>query len=439
MTGNQTLILRTALSAVAGIAGIVAVSTTRLRALPRHTFDRLITITFILSRLAAYLGIFFIARLQPRGDIPAFYWDDANSALHGLLPYRDFLTSYAPLHPYLDAVAITLWHTPLSIILLAACVEFLLLPIWLHTARSFFSEYEVRTAALLYLTSALSLQFVTIDGHDNVIIATLLALAVLLLHKNHTLASGAAVGLSAVSIKFLPLLYAPLFFFSSFRHRWRWAAGLVLPVGLVYGAFAAKHLAILSPLSQEGSLKSANDLPYLIEAIFGITVPSRIWDTLTITALGIILALVASAMLNATMALRLRVLTFGMAALTLGLLLFSKKSWPPYLMLALFPICLLIPSAGRLKTAKTAVFALFGVIAIVSPSYWATVLHQFSSQDFHQGLLAHQQTCLFFLAQQTLLILGYLWLLTESLHHITSPYSAVEAESNLNPILVHSA
>jgi hypothetical protein len=416
LTGNQTLIARTALSVIAGATGIAAVTSARLRALPSQTFDRLITIAFILTRLATYLGVFLILRLQPRGDIPAFYWDDANSALRGLLPYRDFLTSYAPLHPYLDAFAIRLWHTPLAIILLAVCIEFFLLPLWLRAGRSYFSEHELRTAALLYCTSAISLQFVAIDGQDNVIIATLLALAVLLLHKNRPLASGTALGLSAVSIKFLPLLYAPLFFSSASR-RVRWAIGLVLPVGLVYGAFALKHLAILSPLSQEGSLKSAHDLPYLVEAVLGITVPSRIWDMLTLAVLGTILALVAKALLEAPPTLRLRILTFGMAALTLGLLVFSKKSWPPYLMLALFPICLLIPAASKLKTTA---FAIFGVIAVVSPSYWATVFRQFSAQDFHQGLITHQKSCLFFLAQQILLILGYLWLLLESLHQITA-------------------
>ena len=437
MTGNQTLIARTVLSVVAGTIGIAAVSSARIRALPRHIFDRLITIAFIVSRLAAYVGIFFILRLQPRGDIPAFYWSEANSTLHGLLPYRGFLSSYAPLHPYLDALAIRLWYTPLAIILLAVCVEFLLLPLWLHVGRSFLAEHELRTAALLYLTSTISLQFVTIDGQDNVIIATLLALAVLLLLKNRVLASGAALGLSAVSFKFLPLLYAPLFFFNSFRHRWRWAAGLALPVGLVYGAFAAKHLAILSPLSLEGSFKTANDLPYLVEAVLGITLPSRIWDTLTLAVLGIILALIARAMRNATPALRLRVLTFGMAALTFAILLFAKKSWPPYLMLALFPICLLIPAASKFKTIA---FTFFGVIAVVSPSYWATVLSQFSAQELHQGLVAHQKTCLFFFAQQILLILGYIWLLIESLYQITaSPHSTAETKPITQPILVHSA
>jgi Glycosyltransferase family 87 len=436
LTGNQTLIARTALSVIAGIIGIAAVSSARIHAIPRQSFDRFITIAFIISRLATYLGVFFILRLQPRGDI-FFYWDDANSVLHGLLPYRDFISSYAPLHPYLDALAIRLWHTPLAIILLAVCVEFLLLLIWLHVGRSSFSEQEIRTAAILYFTSALSLQFVTIDGQDNVIIAALLALAVLLLHKNRALASGAAVGLGAVSIKFLPLLYAPLFFFSSGRSRWRWAAGLVLPVGLVYGAFAAKHLAILVPLSQEGNMKSANDLPYLVEAILGITVPSRIWDTLTLAALGIILALVARAIQKATSTLRLRIITFGMAALTLAIIVFAKKSWPPYLMLALFPICLLIPAASKLKTVA---FAFFGVIAVVSPSYWATVFRLFSAQEFHQGLLAHQKSCFFFLAQQILLILGYIWLLIESLHQITSPtHPAAEDQPTTQPILVHSA
>jgi len=425
LTGNQTLIARAALGVVTGIVSIAAVSSGRLRALPRQTFDRLMTGTLIVSRLAMYLGIFFVLRLQPRGDIPGYYWDEANDALRGHLPYRDFYTSYAPLHPYLDAFAIHLWFTPLAIILLAICVEWLLLPIWLRVGRNFLPEQELRTGALLYLTSAVSLQFVAIDGQDNVIIATLLAFAVLLLYRNRFLASGAAVGMSVATIKFLPLLYVPAFFLAVPR-RWRWIAGIAIPIGVVYGALLAKHAPILGALTHEGGLKTANNLPYLIEAVFGIAPPPRFWDGLVLASVAILFALIANAVRQISPVLRLRTLTFGMAALTLALLLFSKKSWPPYLMLALFPICLLVPAQSRLKSAA---FALFGVVAVVGPSYWASVFKQFSAQAFHQGLLAHQKGCFLFLAVQSLLVLGYAWLLFEATRRIiASPNVAAQIE-----------
>ncbi|MCU1224297.1 MAG: hypothetical protein JWQ42_2390 [Edaphobacter sp.] len=436
MTGNQTLTARAALGVVTGIVSVAAVSSSRLRALPRQTFDRLMAVTLIVSRLAMYLGIFFVLRLQPRGDIPAYYWEEANYVLRGHLPYRDFYTSYAPLHPYLDAFAIRLWFTPLAIILLAICVEWLLLPIWLRVGRSFLSEQELRTGALFYLCSAVSLQFVAIDGQDNVIIATLLAFAVLLLYRNRFLASGAAVGMGVATIKFLPLLYVPAFFVAVPR-RWRWVAGIAIPIGVVYGALLATHVPILGALTHEGHMKTANNLPYLIEAIVGITPPPLFWDSLVLASVAILFVLIANAVRRASPALRLRTLTFGMAALTLALLLFSKKSWPPYLMLTLFPICLLVPAQSRLKSAA---FALFGVVAVVGPSYWATVYKQFSAQAFHQGLLAHQKGCFVFLGVQCLLVLGYAWLLLEAIRLIiASPNAAAQIEVSAQAVSVRSA
>jgi len=403
------------LGVAAAISGVVAVSNAMLRSLPLKQFDRLITATFIVTRFAVYLGLFVILRLPPRGDVPSYYWGQAVLTLQGLLPYRDFASSYAPLHPFLDAALIRLWFSPLAIILFSLLAECLLVPLWLRLGRRIFTDQQVRIGALLYVTSAISLQFVAIDGQDNVVIAVLFALAILLLDRRPFL-SGAAVGLGAVSIKFLPLAYAPLFFIGALR-RWRWLAGLALPVVLVYGAFAARHLQVLSALSKEAGLKSANNLPYLMESVLGVTLPSRLCDGVTAIVLFVIFSLVARTVAQGSSGLRLQSLVFGTAGTTLAIVLFAKKSWPPYLMLALFPICFLASSRSKLKTAG---FGLFGVVAVVAPSYWSTVLAQFSSEKFRQGLLAGQTTCYFLLALQTLLIAGYAWLLMTCVQRLLS-------------------
>ncbi|WP_263367579.1 hypothetical protein [Edaphobacter bradus] len=262
--------------------------------------------------------------------------------LHGLLPYRDFSSSYAPLHAYLDAALARLWPSPLVIILFSVVCECVMFPLWLELGRRVVSDQQLRSSALLYLSSAISLQFVAIDGQDNVVIAMLFLLSTLLFLRGRPLPSGGCVGLGASVIKFLPLLYAPLFFFSVPR-RWRWAAGLALPVVLIYGAFVAKHLPILSVLRVEGGFKSANNLPYLVEAMLVITLPSLLLGGIVAAFLLLIFILVARATTRAQGRLYLRPLVFGMAALTLVLVLFPKKSWPPYFLLGFFPVCLLIP------------------------------------------------------------------------------------------------
>lgn len=413
MTGQQTLIARGVLGVFAGALSIAACSNAYLRRLPNLRFDRFAVATFLVTRLGFFGLIFFVLRIAPRGDIPAYYWSEANSVLRGLLPYRDFVSSYAPLHSYIDAAAIRIWHTPLAIILLAILAETVLLPLWFRFGRNLLSETEIRTATLLYLTSTVSLQFVAIDGQDTVVVAVFLALSLFFLTRQKELLSGASTGAAVASIKFLPLLFAPAFFLS-LPKRWRWTLGLAIPIAAVYGTSVAMGLPILTPLKQEGNIKGAGNLPFLIESILGITLPSRLWDLLLLAVLAVIFLLIARAAHASTPVGRLRVITFSLAALTLALLLFSKKSWPPYLMLALFPICLLI----EVRRLQLIGFALVGVVAVVEHSYWASILSQVTALQFHQGLLAGHSNCFVFLGLEVAMLAGYTWLLTNALRRI---------------------
>ncbi len=415
MNGQQTLIARGTVSILAGIASVLACSTSYLFSVPSRLFDRLLSLAFCVSRIGIFALIFIVLHIAPRGDIPAYYWPEANSVLKGLLPYRDFTSSYSPLHPYLDAVAISIWHSPLAIILLAILAECVLLPLWLRFARAFLSEAETRTSAILYLTSAISIQFVAIDGQNNVIIALLLGLSLFFLVRHKPLLSGLSTGLSIAAVKFLPLLFVPAYFLS-LRRRWSWLAGLTLVLLLVYGTCAVLHLPMLTPLQGQGDLKTAGNLPYLVESILGISLSNRLWDLIFLVVLAAIFLVVARAVRSATPEGRLRIITFSMAALTLALLTFSKKSWPPYMMLALFPICALVDR----RRISLIGFALVGFVASVSPSYWATVLLQPSSLKEHQGLLAGHAPNFILLGLQIALIAGYGWLFRLSLQSIAS-------------------
>lgn len=427
MTGNQTLIARVAISVLAGGAGIFLVHNRRLRTLPAASFDRFLTITFAASRLALFAGTFLILRLEPRGDVPSFYLLDALDVTRGLLPYRDFPTSYAPLHPYLDALLLHLWHSPLSMILFAILAEIVMVPLWVRIARQFIVEDELRVAALLYLTSTISLQFVTIDGQDNVIIALLLALALFLLRRNAPLTAGLSIGAGIAAIKFLPLIYAPVFFFTS-RRRWLIALGALLLIVPIYAAFALHHAPILLPFTSEGAMRSSGDLPFIVEAIANINLPSALTDGFLIAVFAAIYTLVARRALAADHTTRLRLITFGMAAITLAFLVFVKKSWPPYLLLALFPICLVFARRASQSPARrvsyASLFALFGVIAVVEHSWWATVLGQLTASELHQGLALGLWKHGVFLALEILLVAGYLWLFAQSLRALLGPASS---------------
>jgi hypothetical protein len=424
LTGIQSLEARAALGCIFAAAGYVAASSPGIQRESRERFDRAVNAAFIVSRVAVYLAAFFVLRLPVRGDIAAYYFPEAHLLMRHELPYRDFASSYGPLHTYLDAAVLLVWNSPLAIILFAILVECLILPVWMRVARLFAPESAVRIAAVLYVASAISLQFVTIDGQDNVVIALLLGLGILAIARERDALSGVLVGFSAVLVKFLSLLFAPAFVLAS--RRWLlWLLGFAAVLVVGYGAFALQHLPILYPLSAEGSLRTASDLPYVVESIAGFTPPMVFEDGLLALALLAVTGLMLQArMRRLDAAARVRLAVFGCASLNMALLIFSKKSWPPYLVLTLFPLGLLMGRTSW-RRARLACFALFNVVAVTSHSIWATVFRQFLAGPLHEALGRGEPMAWFFWATQILLVAGYAWLLVESLQAIRRPDAAL--------------
>ena len=410
MTGEQTLLARGVLGVGCGAAGVALVRWGWPQRVTRTTFDRAFYGAFALSRLGLFLLVFGLLRVPVRGDVLGYYWPEGLAAMHGLLPYRDFASSYAPLHGFLDAAVLRVWRSPRALILFALVVEALAMPLWMRLGRRVRPEGTVRRAAVLYLLSAISLQFCALDGQDNVVIALLLAVAVSLVLVRRELLAGALVGLCAVAVKVIPLGYVPVLFAATPR-RGRWAVGLVAVVALGYGAFwRVLGAAVLMPLTREGGLKSAGDLPYVVEAVTGWPLPGAVSTVLLGVAFAaILLRVVGRVRQDAAMSARVEGMLFGVAATTLALELFSKKSWPPYLMLVLFPLLLSVASSGSAWAA--AGVGAFGVVALVEHSYWATVLGQFDSGTFHAGLARGDGRCFVFLTMELLLLAGYGWLL----------------------------
>lgn len=406
MTNHQTLLARFCLSIITSSICILAFASKRIQNLPGERFDVFVRAAHVISRLSLYVLVFFVLQIQPRGDVIGFYWPQALNVLHGKIPYLDFPSSYAPLHPFLGALLARVWPSPLVLVLFAILCESALLSLWLPLGRFFMREGQVRRAALFYLTAGISVQFVTIDGQNNVIVALLTGLAILLLQRNRHLLSGFFVGLAVSIVKFLPLVYIPVFFAASTK-RSRYILGFVLGVVPIYAAFASRHIPIFSSLSTEGEIKSASNLPFLIESITGSEIPSRLLDAGLLIILCLILALVFRTVEISTPVIRLQVLVFAVAALTLAILFFAKKSWPPYLLLGLFPICATIPK-GKVSVY---LFSLFNIVAVTEPSVWASVMGLDSSSLIHARLVHYQPIAFEFVFLEMTLLAGYAWLL----------------------------
>ena len=114
-------------------------------------------------------------------------------------------------NPYLDAGALYLWNTPLVLVLLAITAELLSVVVLLRVVRRFLDDQSVRTACIFYLCSAVSIQFVTIDGQDNALVALALAVCIWLISKGRIIEAGVTFAAGLVFVKFLPLIFLPMF------------------------------------------------------------------------------------------------------------------------------------------------------------------------------------------------------------------------------------
>ena len=430
MTQTQTLIARGVLGLACCIATAIAPGLRFNFSATKERFDRMVVAAFVLSRLVLYSLVFFVLHLAPRGDVPSYYFPQALEILKGHLPYRDFISSYAPLHAFMDAGAVFLWRTPLAIILLTLFAEFIAFPVWIWVARAALpesSDRTIRIAALLYLFSPVSMQFVTVDGQNNVIISLMIGLALYLALRSRAVASGVFVGLAISLVKFLPLIYIPTFFVV-LRRRWVWVVACLSLIAAIYAGFLlVLHVPVFQPLTEQGQLAGTANIYYAVESIFGFHITGRTADIFLLVtyagALAFIWKNTSSAVLSPGAAPRSLALTeknrdillYGIALCTLVFLVFSKKSWPPYAMMTLFPICLL-PAAG--KRWSWLFFGVFGIVCMLEPSYAASIMSFPTDAILHSGILAHQPRALIMIGLEIGLILSYLWLISLSIRQI---------------------
>ena len=184
------ILAKLVLGLTGAILGLLLSSSRRMRELSDARFGALAVGLGVASRLALYVLVFFVLRFDVHSDVIGHYYPQARSALAGKLVYRDFESSYAPLFAYLEAAAVALWNSPKSLVLLTVVLEALSLPLWLRTARAAFDEPTARLAMVLYLTSAMPLVNVAIEGQNQAYCAFLLSASFALLAARRPFLSG---------------------------------------------------------------------------------------------------------------------------------------------------------------------------------------------------------------------------------------------------------
>lgn len=323
---------------------------------------------WLATRVGLFVAIYVVLGMDPQSDVIGHYLPQGKAAMRGLWVYRDFSSSYAPLFPYVVATALKwVWASPKMIVLLAVVAEGASLPLWMSATARLLPALDARRAALLYVAGATPLVNVVLEGQNQAWVAAFLAAAVWLYARGKVQATALVLSIPVVLVKFLSLLTLPAFLFWSKKRMAFAAAFAVLPV-LVYGAFLARGVDILVPLKIEGADRTSGSLPFLATGILGfvgVAAPPRVFDAITVLALGALCLwfLRQTPRLPAVAALWALVMTM------MTLLLFSKKAYTAYLVLVFYPICALAASR-TVNWLRSAAFGVFGAVAMIERTLW---------------------------------------------------------------------
>ena len=106
----------------------------------RASEERILRALVIAITIAKFPIVLLVYHLVPNlvqgSDALLFYYPQVTSVLQGLLPYRDFASSYSPLFPYVLAPLVALWHSVGAIALTMLVFETAMLAIYLRHGRT---------------------------------------------------------------------------------------------------------------------------------------------------------------------------------------------------------------------------------------------------------------------------------------------------------------
>ena len=363
---HDRVILLKLLMALAGAATCAMLWKSRsVRRLSNGQFTAVAIGLAILGRMGFYTLVYVIQGQPVPTDVPMYYYPEALKTLGGLVPYRDFASSYAPLFDYFGAAMISLWNDTRVYVLVAIGVDVLAVPIWLAVGRRLFAEDVVRTAAILYLTNVKALLSVC-TGQNQVWIALLLAAALWLRLRDRPFWSGMMLGLGLSAVKVLVLVLTPPVWLAG-RRRLIWLVGFAAIPGIVYLSFIALGADVLLPLKNEGHLVTCGNLPFLA-TLAGFDASGWI-GAASMAALLAIWASLYLAVWRRGLDLDARRMIHLLTLVLICFMLLSKKAYTGYLVLGMFCVCLTVadrPFSWR----DMLVYCLFMAATVMEPTLW---------------------------------------------------------------------
>lgn len=161
-------------------------------------------LSFLLFRILPFVFIYLILDFDTTSDVNIFF-SSALSAIHGGIVYRDFVTVYSPLFPYISGILLSVWSSPKAIVLMMLIVESIIM--W--GTIKLFRHRNVTICSLIYYLLPTTIIFSVLGGQEDIWMWGGVVTAIHLKKKyknDFWLGIGLAVGLLASKLIFVLIL-----------------------------------------------------------------------------------------------------------------------------------------------------------------------------------------------------------------------------------------
>lgn len=326
-------------------------------------------ILFMLAfRWLPFVVIYLLLGVKAQSDVIAYFWPQAISAANGEIIYRDFVSHYSPLFPYILSLALRLWWDPRAIIILMIIIESVTLWLTYSFCHRYLTQEQSRYAALLYLALPMPFVMTVLGGQEDVWLWTAGLLVTWLLVNDKPFWAGLVGGLGFLSTKALFAL--PLIFYIfAVKKPLRYITGITL-----IGAISVLILwplvgnKIFMPLNESTSLSPPN-IWFLINALNKGRISAHI-QWLSLLSMGIV-TLITIVYLKLHLNKDTPLSSIYLSAWTIlfcSLMFISPKSLGNYLAIFCMPLVfLLVIVQDRLSFT---LLLILNFLASVQPSLW---------------------------------------------------------------------
>jgi hypothetical protein len=264
----------------------------------------------------------------------------------------------------------------------------------------------------LYAFCPLSISTTAISGNNDVFAGMFVAMFTVLAVRSKSALSGAVAGLSVVASKALTILAALPVFISSER-KLLWLLGASTPALLVYGISSLFSTDPVAGFRFHGTHYSSGNLPFWI-GLFGvdmIALPQR-WAVNAIGALLVLFIPLLPLIVNRSVGRS--DLIPSIAATILMFMLVSAKSFPHYLLIALFPIMIVIAEIEK-KETSIILYCVFSVVTTVESSLWFRLFNNEAPVAIHHMMGSNWIEVYLFGLVETILLMTYAGILWHSI------------------------